>query len=65
MELSPAPRYRRMLKDRGYDSTEFHDQQVIHAFLRESLLNARQLTSEEAAKVWARLTEKNSGEPEE
>ena len=65
MEPSPAPRYRRLLEEHGYDLTELQDKEVIHAFLRESLLNARQLSSEEAARLWARLVGKNSGEAEE
>ncbi len=65
MEPSPAPRYRRLLEDRGHDPAEFLDKEIIHAFLREGLLNARQLTAEEAERVWARLTGKNSGEAEQ
>ena len=65
MEPSPAPRYRRLLEDRGYDPAEFLDKEIIHAFLREGLLNARQLKKEEAANLWTRLTGKNSGEAEQ
>ncbi len=54
-----------MLEDRGHDPAEFLDKEIIHAFLREGLLNARQLTAEEAERVWARLTGKNSGEAEQ